>query len=74
VTDAWDGEAVGEKTAVSLDDREDEDEEAPEREGVRETWDRPAQQALLADDFSHLDADATSDMTPVGRGRRTRTY
>ena len=52
VTDAGDREALGEKTAVSLDDREDEDEEAPEREGVRGTWDLPAQEPLLADDFS----------------------
>ena len=36
VADAGDGEVLLEQVSVGLDDREDEDGEAPEREGVRE--------------------------------------
>ena len=69
VTDDRDGEMSGEQIAVGLDDREDKDEKAPEREGVGETGHRPVQQPLLTDDFSQLYPEAASELASRGRPR-----
>ncbi len=49
-----DAEVAIHERAVRLDDREPEDEEAPEDEGVRQPGDRPREQAALSDDLGHL--------------------
>ena len=54
VPDAGDRERAGEQVPVRLDDRQDQDDEAPERQRVRGAGHRPLQQLALADYLGRL--------------------
>jgi hypothetical protein len=54
VPDPRDRERPGEQGAVGLDDRQQQDDEAPERRGVRRAGHRPFQQLPLADHLGQL--------------------
>ena len=64
VPDAGDREGPGEQVAVGLDDREDQDEEAPERRRVRGAGHRPLQQLPLPDHLGQLSLRLPARMRP----------
>ena len=67
VPDARDGERPGEQGAVGLDDRQQQHDEAPERQRMRYPGNRPLQQLALPDHLGRLGLHIPAGMLPHGR-------
>ena len=67
VPDPGDGEAAGEQVTVGLDDREDQNNEAPEHDEVRQPGDRPLEQLPLPEHLGRLHLGVPLRMRTNGR-------
>ena len=64
-----DAEVPVDERAVGLDDRQSEDEEAPEDEGVRQAGDGPLEESALSDDLSDLGLEHRAGVDVPAQGR-----